>query len=334
VTGALASQLERTVGASLDSSLESSLERGELAELLRAFNDVTLKLQSTQETLRGEVVRLQGELEQANAQLRRSRELAALGEMAAGIAHEIRNPLGSIRLYAEALRDDLAEAPEPRRMAEKIGSAVTGLDRVVGDVLAFAREVRLRQEPCEPAALLERAVQEARCELLDAGASAEIDSTEDLVVCDPDLVRRALVNLVRNAAEAAGESGAGGVVRLTAEPGRRRGADGRRVPCMVLAVEDSGPGIPAEALGRMFNPFFTTRAAGTGLGLAIVHRIVDAHGGAVEVSRCGAGRDEHALRGARVAILLPADPEQALEPTPRAGGEDMGGNDQHSENPR
>lgn len=322
MAGVLASELERSVGPALESSLESSLERGELAELLRAFNDVTVRLQATQETLRGEVRRLQGELEQTSAQLRRSRELAALGEMAAGIAHEIRNPLGSIRLYAEALRDDLEGIPGPREMAIKIGSAVTGLDRVVGDVLAFAREMRLRVAPCEPAALLEGAVRDVRCELIDAGVRVEIEATDDLVSCDADLIRRALVNLVRNAAEAAGEAGPGGVVRLSAERGSRRGADGRRAACLSLAVEDSGPGIPAEAVGRMFNPFFTTRAAGTGLGLAIVHRIVDAHGGAVEVSLRGSERDaEDALSGARVSILLPLDPERALESTTANTGE-------------
>jgi len=117
---------------------------GELEDLLRTFNDVTSKLQSTHETLRAEVSRLQGELEQANRRLRRSRELAALGEMAAGIAHEIRNPLGSIKLYTEALEADLRGDAPSHGTAVKIGSAVEGLDRIVGDVLAFAREMRLR----------------------------------------------------------------------------------------------------------------------------------------------------------------------------------------------
>jgi signal transduction histidine kinase len=292
----------------------------ELADLLRAFNDVTAKLQGTQETLRSEVRRLQGELEQANAQLRRSRELAALGEMAAGIAHEIRNPLGSIKLYSEALAEDLAGQDEPRAMAAKIGSAVRGLDRIVGDVLAFSKEMRLRPQECEAAGLLHRAVEEAKRELLDAGAAVEIDAIDDLVVCDADLMQRALVNLVRNAAEAAGDSENKPIVRLSADRKWRRGTDGRRAACVSLAVEDSGPGIADEAVGRMFNPFFTTRAAGTGLGLAIVHRIVDAHGGAVEVSRGGDERDEpDALAGARVAVLLPVDPERSIEPNDTGG---------------
>ncbi len=286
----------------------SSLGAGDLAELLRAFNEVTSKLQATQETLRSEVGRLQGELAEANRRLRRSRELAALGEMAAGIAHEIRNPLGSISLYAEALEEDLAE-PETQGLARKIVSAASGLNRVVGDVLDFSRETRLGVCAVECGGLLSGAVDEARRELIDAGAEVELSFDEGLdVPCDPDLVRRALVNVLRNAAEAVREVDGARCVRVTGERGSRRDVDGRRAACAVLAVEDSGPGIPVDVLPRMFNPFFTTRAVGTGLGLAIVHRLVDAHGGAVEV-----GRGE--LDGARVALLLPLEAERALEPT-------------------
>lgn len=290
-------------------------QAGELAELLRVFNDVTARLEGTQETLRSEVRRLQAELEQANAQLRRTRELAALGEMAAGIAHEIRNPLGSIKLYAEALAQDLAGRPEECVTARKIGSAVDGLNRVVGDVLAFAREVRLRPGPCDPLAILTRAADEVRCELMDAGAEVEVDAAGDgMIEADADLLRLAVVNLVRNAAEAVRDGDLPRRVRLTAGPGSRRGADGRRTPCLAIAVEDSGPGIAADVVSRMFNPFFTTRAAGTGLGLAIVHRIIDAHGGAIEVGRSPAVA-EGGLGGARVAALLPFDRTRALEPT-------------------
>ena len=272
----------------------------DLAQLLRAFNDVTARLQETQQTLRAEVQRLQGELEQANAQLSRTRELAALGEMAAGIAHEIRNPLGSIKLYSEALEEDVKDRPGPAGLAVKIGSAVRGLDRIVGDVLAFARETRLSPAPCDPAALLMSAVDDARAELLDAGADVQIDADDDLeFVCDAELMRRALVNLVRNAAEAVREAGGARAVRLTAGRGTRLGVDGSREACAVVAVEDSGPGIPEDVIPRMFNPFFTTRAVGTGLGLAIVHRIVDAHGGSVEVTRA------EPLGGARVAVQVP-----------------------------
>jgi len=294
----------------IPSDANEAIGAGDLAELLRAFNEVTAKLQSTQETLRSEVVRLQGELTEANQRLRRSRELAALGEMAAGIAHEIRNPLGSISLYAEALEEDL-EDPSARGLAGKIVSAVSGLNRVVGDVLDFSREMRAGASLVDAEALLLGAADEARRELVDAGAGVEVECEPELAApCEADPMRRALVNLVRNAAEAVRESDRPRRVRLSASRGTRRDVDGKRTSCATLAVEDSGDGIPEDVLPRMFNPFFTTRAAGTGLGLAIVHRIVDAHGGAVEVGRSSLG-------GARVALLLPLDGERSLEPTPK-----------------
>ena len=111
----------------------------DLRQLMLTINETTQRLQQTHESLQLEVSRLQGELAEANAQLLRSRSLAALGEMAAGIAHEIRNPLASIGLYAQMLVEDLADRPETSRLAGKIGGAVDRLDTIVRDVLRFAR---------------------------------------------------------------------------------------------------------------------------------------------------------------------------------------------------
>src|SRR5262249_42196179 len=135
--GTLASQVTRSALPA------GQVTPAELAELMATFNEVTGRLQGTHESLKREVVRLQGELRDANEQLQRSRRLAALGEMAAGIAHEVRNPLGSIRLYARMLEHDLVDRPQERSVATKIAAAVHGLDGVVGDVLSFAREARV-----------------------------------------------------------------------------------------------------------------------------------------------------------------------------------------------
>ena len=286
----------------------------DLAEVLGAFNDATTRLQVAHESLRAEVVRLQGELRAANEQIERSRRLAALGEMAAGIAHEVRNPLGSIRLYARMLVDDLGDRPSERTVAEKIGAATRGLDAVVTDVLAFAREMRLNLQPMEIEPVVARAVEE--CLAVDreeAGASAgaitvvrETDCVGDGVAeCDAAALHRAVVNVVRNAIQAMRDQGkAGGSVReLTIGVGERSmpDADGRTRRSIAISIRDSGPGIPDHVMERMFNPFFTTRATGTGLGLAIVHRIMDAHGGRVEVRNAARGR------GAVVELLLPLE---------------------------
>ncbi|HVU64273.1 MAG TPA: ATP-binding protein [Phycisphaerales bacterium] len=298
-----------------------ALAPSDLAELLAAFNEVTAKLHAAHESLKEEVVRLQGELRQANEQIERSRRLSALGEMAAGIAHEVRNPLGSIRLYAKMLADDLAvgeDRSKERTLAEKIGAATRGLDAVVCDVLAFSREMRVEAGPIEVGALLQRAIDEClagdRDEARAVGGAARppirvvrLDEAAELdgeiVMCDAHLMHRALVNVVRNAIEAmreaTGDHARGRELRLAVERRMLPDAQGKQKGFVAMVVHDSGPGIPAGVMERMFNPFFTTRATGTGLGLAIVHRIMDAHGGRVLVRNAdGAG-------GAIVELLLP-----------------------------
>ncbi len=268
----------------------------DLAELISAFNEVTARLTESHEMLRGEVSRLQGELREANELVERSRRLAALGEMAAGIAHEVRNPLASIGLYAEMLRSDLPEDSPEREVATRIGTSVRDLDAVVGDVLAFAREIRPRLAPVETEALLRRAAEACAGLAEEQGVAIEIRvpaGAAGELMCDCSLAQQALVNLVRNGAQAAAEAGEVGRLVIVSAHAIGAGAE------IALRVEDTGPGVPAEAIERMFNPFFTTRATGSGLGLAIVHRIVDAHGGRVTVQNKPEGA------GAIVEIRLP-----------------------------
>lgn len=321
-------------GAPLDErALPLGMTPVELAEVLGAFNDATSRLQVAHESLRAEVVRLQGELRAANEQIERSRRLAALGEMAAGIAHEVRNPLGSIRLYARMLVDDLKDRPGERTVAEKIASATRGLDAVVTDVLAFAREMRLNAQPVELDAVVVRAVEE--CLAVDreevatfrvggggetAGAGAirvtyAIGAGDCVAVCDAAILHRAIVNVVRNALQAMREKGADARdLRIGVERSVKPEPGGRSREYLALSVRDSGPGIPAHVMERMFNPFFTTRATGTGLGLAIVHRIMDAHGGRVEVRNVGEGGEAEGVGGgAVVELLLPIDADAGIQ---------------------
>lgn len=296
-----------------------NLSPGDLSELAAAFNTVTGKLQATHDALHAELQQLKAELHEANAQVERSRRLAALGEMAAGISHEVRNPLGSIRLYAKMLRDDLADRPDSRQLAEKIMGAVTRLDAVVGDVLAFSREMKVRPIELEARDLLLGALDAARSDA-EVWSGVTVDGPLGdpglLIAGDPNLLHQALVNLIRNAVEAMAANGPDRPRVLTLEarprsirePTRGGSADdadapapaaGKRRSMVGLLIRDRGPGIPPEVQERMFNPFFTTRATGTGLGLAIVHRIADAHGGRVRVQAARGG-------GAAVEILLPA----------------------------
>lgn len=293
---------EPTAEAAPGPGAPGALSPTDLAELMTAFNEVTAKLEQTHAQLRGEVRRLSTELREANEALSRSKRLAALGEMAAGIAHEVRNPLGSIRLYATMLEQDLADRPECRAVATKIGGAVRGLDAVVGDVLSFARELRVRPTPTEAGELLARASDACQAEAADIVRS---DLTHDPieVECDPALVHQALVNLIRNAGEANRVSG-GRTVWLDAATGPVDATDPEPIAGVVISVRDEGDGVSPEVIERVFNPFFTTRATGTGLGLPIVHRIADAHAGRVVVrNNC---EQEPRARGATVELRLPA----------------------------
>lgn len=282
----------------------------ELADLVRSFTEVTERLQTTHTALQHQVGELQAELNEANEQLRRSRELAALGEMAAGIAHELRNPLGSIALDIELLRDDPVEprsdaaAAERRTICERVLRAVERLDHIVGDVLRFARDLKPQASECEIDELVEQALAACDAPLRRAGVTVErVGRFEGALQADRHLLVQALTNLVRNAAEAMGEAGvAGPRLRIGARRSRRALTDGRRAEHVVFTIEDNGPGIPADLVERIFHPFFTTRSEGTGLGLAIVHRIIDAHGGSIAVRN---GDADGGVPGARFDIALP-----------------------------
>lgn len=311
-------------------SRSEPLSPADLGELLSAFSEVTARLQATHETLRAEAARLEAELRAANEQLRRSQQLAALGEMAAGIAHEVRNPLGSIGLYASMLAADLSDRPEQQSVARKIGDAVRGLNAVVTDVLAFSREIVLRPVRTTPRELFDDALESSRHCLEGCPVGADEPPQDPVRVvrrdqsrrrqlaleCDTGLLRQALVNIIRNAVDAMRDRDHGApppapTITLDAEARAVRDASGGRTPMIALSVRDAGPGVPADVMSRMFNPFFTTRRTGTGLGLAIVHRIVDAHGGRVNVRNQPEG-------GACVELLLPDTPQRPDSQEPQA----------------
>ena len=279
----------------------ASLDAAELAGLVRSFNDVTARLEATHASLRSEVAGLKAELAEAHARLERSRQLAALGEMAAGIAHEIRNPLGCIALNMEALSEDLAGQDDQIELCGRVSRAVTRLDAIVGDVLAFARDTRLKPAIQSPVDAIRSAAMNTADLLERAGIEFQFDPENHCSAeFDAPLLEQAVLNVFRNACEAMVEHQVASP-RLEVEVREEilRNAEDRAVAHVVVSVRDNGPGIPKDVRERMFNPFFTTRGEGTGLGLAIVHRIIDAHGGQVVV--------EDADPGAIVALALPVE---------------------------
>jgi len=270
----------------------------QLSSIVQAYNRVTDNLQKSHEALQGQVARLQTELASADAQLQRSKRLAALGEMAAGIAHEIRNPLAAVQLYASMLVEDLdstgiqpVERVDPATgnltIARKIATAVHGLNSIVTDVLSFAREIQPRKDVTRLRPLLDRVIDAHAPAIAHGGVdvNVEIAPVDLTVYADADLLGQAILNLVRNGVDAlTGDDPFDQNVTQDQQGRPVLSISASRVDSsIVLRVKDSGPGIDPQDIDRIFNPFFTTRHTGTGLGLAIVHRIVDAHGGSIAV---------------------------------------------------
>lgn len=217
--------------------------------------------------------------------------LAALGELSAGIAHEFKNALATISGYAQMIRAEAAEG-ETSEHAGHILEQTRNITHVVTEFLKYARPLEISDEIVTLQTLVERVVSEVggaipevkiRCE----GAFGDVGG-------DEGLLRQALLNLARNAAEACAASANGGRVVIRGEMIRGEESGLERI-----TILDNGPGIPAEALAKLFRPFFTTKANGTGLGLAVVQKIIVQHGGQVEVRNRPEG-------GAAFIVTLPA----------------------------
>lgn len=235
-------------------------------------------------------------LEQAEAEARRTERLAALGHLSAGLAHEIRNPLGIIKGSAELLNQKLEDSsPVARELAGNISSEVNRLGALVARFLDFARPVPLDRRPQEVAPLVDRALKAVHDQYPEARVTVEREyaPTVPKLLLDEALCEQVFINLGLNAYEAM-DSGVGSL-HVTIAPGTSDGRSG-----VEIKVEDSGPGIPAEIRERIFDPFMTTKRTGAGLGLSIVSKIVDDHGGTIRVT-------SEPGKGACFRVFLPSE---------------------------
>ena len=237
------------------------------------------------------------QLKQAQEEARRSERLAALGQLSAGLAHEIRNPLGVIKGSAEMLNQKLqGNSPLAQELAGYISSEVNRLNALVARFLDFARPSRLQLQPVSPAALVDRALDSVQAQFPSAGVTVERRYASDLpkILADEQLCEQVFINLICNAYEAM--NSAGGKLSVSIAPASVEDVSG-----VVVEIQDSGPGVPAELREQIFNPFFTSKENGVGLGLSIVAKIVDDHRGSIRLkSRPGEGAWFH--------VFLPADP--------------------------
>ena len=229
------------------------------------------------------------EVRRLEAEVRRREKLAAVGHLAAGVAHEIRNPLSSIRGYAAYFGAKFAPGSEDRQAAEVMVREVDRLNRVISELIEFSRPSDLRRRPVRLAELAAHAERLTRPDATARGVRVDLAGAVDgpEVRIDPDRLSQALLNLCLNAIQA---MAAGGVMTLSTG----QAPDGRAF----VAVADTGPGIPPEQRDRIFDPYFTTKARGTGLGLPLAHKIVAAHGGEIRVAARPGG-------GTVFTVLLP-----------------------------
>lgn len=227
------------------------------------------------------------ELATLQQQVRWKENLAALGEMSAGIAHEFKNALATISGYAQMIHNDEPKS-EAGECAGKILEQTRSLTHVVTEFLRFARPLELAQEDFPLGALVEQVSDETASAF--SGAAIRKEGIFGVVSGDAGLIRQALLNLVRNAAEAASSNGRPGEVVIA---GIQEERSGRRWQC--VAVRDNGPGIAPGDLDKIFVPFFTTKSSGTGLGLAVVQKIALQHGGRVEARNQPSGGAEFDL---------------------------------------
>lgn len=240
------------------------------------------------------------ELRAMEEQVERSKRLADLGTVAAGLAHELRNPLASISGCVELLRGAQGLSPEDQRVMGIVLRETGRLDGLLTRFLEFTRPAPPQRVPTDVAVALGETLDVFAADPVAAGLRLERALAPARVPCDPDQLRQLAWNLLANAAQAIREAGKGGLVRVTCEPAPDGGA--------TLVVADDGPGISSAELARIFTPFFTTKPSGTGLGLAVVHRIVDAHGGAILV-------ESPPGEGARFTVRLPpASPDATPVP--------------------
>ena len=287
------------VGRSLETVLPGLGELRRAGDLTVPTADDDLILNVTVSPLRdvkdqviGRVINFQDltELRRLEQHARRTERMATVGQLAAGVAHEIRNPMASISGSIELLRANPQASDDDRALMTIVHREIQRLNALIGDLLDYANPRQKQPVDFELASLIEELAQVARGDqnFADVELTTEIMDNPLTIFADPAKVRQVVWNLVRNAADAA--SGGGKHVRIQV---RRSGTEGA-----TIAVIDDGQGIPQHMVGRIFDPFVTTKQKGTGLGLATCHAIVAEHGGRIDV-------ETEVGKGTKMVVTIP-----------------------------
>lgn len=235
------------------------------------------------------IIRDLGEVRRLQDEIRRKEKLAAIGDLAAGVAHEIRNPLSSIKGIASYYKSKFEDGSEDKEMAGVMIEEVDRLGRVISELLEFARPAKLNRKPSNMNELLEHSARLVQQEAMAKNVQIQLNLASDSAKADvdPDRLSQCFLNIYLNALQAMENGG-----QLTIASSIRNGGS------VTIDIKDNGAGISADDLSKIFDPYFTTKPKGTGLGLAIVHKIIEAHQGLVKV-RSATGQ------GTVFSIILP-----------------------------
>lgn len=215
-------------------------------------------------------------------EIARSQRLASVGRLAAGVAHEVRNPLSSIKGFATYFKERYRDVPEDQQIANIMILEVDRLNRVVSQLLDFARPIKLSKKSIQVNNLVKDSLKmvEPQANEADVRITTELSADTKQAALDPDKINQVLLNLYLNAIESM-PSGGGLMIGAAVNAAKKR---------VEISISDTGTGINQADLGHVFDPYFTTKASGTGLGLAIVHNILEAHHGEIKIeSRIGQG---------------------------------------------
>jgi len=268
----------------LASQIESDRDPEEIQRIVQAINRLGVSLNEKLEREK-----------QIESKLRHTERLASLGRLVAGVAHEVRNPLATIRLRVQMCRRD-ADNPHVKESCSVALQEIERLNGMVNRLLGFARPVQLRLAPADLRNLVDERMASFRDWALKTGITIHADLPHDEVPLQVDKDRMAQVfdNVIQNALEAMSEGG--GTLSVTVAPQMKLDANGKGV---CIEFRDTGKGMHSSVASHVFDPFFTTKPSGTGLGLSICHELVQAHGGDIHV-------DSEEGRGTSVKITIPA----------------------------
>ena len=263
-------------------------QQDEIGDLGRNFNDTVRQLRESRE----EIQRLY------RTQMSRAEHLATLGELAAGLAHEIRNPLAGIAGVIDIIGRDLPESSPGRQVLQEVHEEILHIKRILSDLLDYARPKLPQFHAADLNATAERAVALARQQVLSRPIQIDLAKDKSLapVEHDPAQIQQVLLNLLLNA------------IKALDDQGQIRVEVAAEEECAVVRVKDTGRGIAPGALANIFRPFFTTKGQGTGLGLSLARRIVESHNGKIEVTSTPG-------QGTEFTVRLPLRKGAAKEPT-------------------